>query len=94
MAVKKRTRKNPLRGRMMAAAMSLCLLAAAGMVGMYTVGRSEKNQREEELAQKVAEAEKAFEEAKKLEEELEEQKQEAASSTAKAEFEEDRKSVV
>ena len=88
MAVKKRTRKNPLRGRMMAAAMSLCLLAAAGMVGMYTVGRSEKNQREEELAQKVAEAEKAFEEAKKLEEELEEQKQEAASSTAKAECEE------
>lgn len=86
MATKKRTRKNPLRGRITVAALSLCLLAAAGMIGMYTVGRSENDQREEELARKVAEAEKAFEEARKLEEELEGQKQQAASSTAKAEF--------
>ncbi len=91
MATKKRTRKNPMRGRIMVAALSLCLLAAAGMIGMYTVGRSENEQREEELARKAAEAEKAFEEARKLEEELEEQKQQVASSTAKAEFKEEEK---
>ena len=34
---KKRTRKNPVRGRILSAALSLGLLAAAGMIGMYTV---------------------------------------------------------
>lgn len=87
---KKRTRKNPVRGRILSAALSLGLLAAAGMIGMYTVGRNEQRLKEEQLARKVEEAEKAFEEAQKQREEEEKQRQEetqqASSGEAQAEF--------
>lgn len=97
MATKKRARKNQIRGRILSAALSLGVLAAAGMIGMYTVGKSEQKQQEEELAQKVADAEKAFEEAKAREAELEQQleearlaeeKQQASSSDTIAQFQE------
>lgn len=98
MATKKKTRRSPLRGRILSAALSLGLLAAAGMVGMYTVGKSEQRKQEEELAEKVAEAEKAFEEAKQKEAELKEQQEEAerrqaASESAQAEFPEQKDSL-
>ncbi|MCI8416749.1 MAG: M23 family metallopeptidase [Lachnospiraceae bacterium] len=87
---KKRTSKNPVRGRILTATLSLGLLAAAGMIGMYTVGKSEQRQQEEELAQKVAEAEKAFEEAQQRQQEQEqkelEERQQTASSSTRAEF--------
>ena len=87
---KKRTRKNPVRGRILSAALSLGLLAAAGMIGMYTVGKNEQRQKEEQLAKKVEEAEKAFEEAQKQMEEEEQRRQEetkqASSGEAQAEF--------
>ncbi len=87
----KRTKKNPVRGRILTATLSLGLLAAAGMIGMYTVGKNEQRQQEEELARKVAEAEKAFEEAQQKQEEEqkekeEEERQQTASSSTRAEF--------
>ena len=55
-----------MRARILSAALCLGLLAAAGMVGMYTVGRTEQRKEEEELEEKMAQAEKAFEEAQQL----------------------------
>ena len=75
MTTKKKTKKNPMRARILSAALSLGLLAAAGMVGMYTVGKSEQRKEEEELAEKLAEAEKAAQEAQRLAQ-LEQQQEE------------------
>lgn len=76
MTTKKKSKNNALRGRVLSAALSLGLLAAAGMVGMYTVGKTEQRKEEEELARKQAEARKADEEALRLAA-LEKQQEEA-----------------
>lgn len=94
---KKKVRKNAIRSRILTSALSLGLLAAAAMIGMYTIGKNEQQKQEEELAEKVAEAEKAFEEAQRKQEELErqaeEERQQAASSDTKAQFEEENELV-
>ena len=56
MTTKKKVKSNAFRGRVLSAALSLGLLAAAGMVGMYTVGKTEQRKEEEELAKKQEES--------------------------------------
>lgn len=95
MTVKRQKKGGFSGGRTVTVAFSLCLLAVVTMIGMYTVGKSDQQQKQ--LEQKVAEAEeeaKALEQAQaeadakqKQEEEAEEQsaqeeKQEAASGSA------------
>lgn len=69
MATKKKNNNQILKSRMLTAALSLGILAAAGMIGMYTVGKSEEKKKEEQkeeqeqLAREQAEAQTAYEEA-------------------------------
>ena len=87
MTVKRKKKGSFTGGRTVTVAFSLCLLAVVTMIGMYTVGRTDEQQKK--LEQQVAEAEqKAQAQAEKEEREreeaalLEQQKQEAASASA------------
>ena len=55
MTVKRKKKGGFSGGRTLTVAFSLCLLAIVAMIGMYTVGKSDQQQKE--LEQKVAEAE-------------------------------------
>lgn len=93
MTVKRKKKGGFSGGRTVTVAFSLCLLAVVTMIGMYTVGKSDQQQKE--LEQKVAEAEREAEareqaqaeaEARKQqeteEESVQEETQEAASGSA------------
>ena len=57
MTTKKKRQTSPAGRRMATVALSLCLLAGVTLFGMYTVGKTEEQQRR--LEQEVADAEKA-----------------------------------
>ena len=57
MTGKKKRQTSPAGRRMATVALSLCLLAGVTLFGMYTVGKTEEQQRQ--LEQEVADAEKA-----------------------------------
>lgn len=93
MTVKRKKKGGFSGGRTVTVAFSLCLLAVVTMIGMYTVGKSDQQQKE--LEQKVAEAEREAEAREQAqaeadagkqqeteEESVQEETQEAASGSA------------
>ena len=88
MTVKRKKKGGFSGGRTLTVAFSLCLLAIVAMIGMYTVGKSDQQQKE--LEQKVAEAEeeaRAREQAQaqadaKREQEAEEQREQEETQAA------------
>ena len=91
MTVKRKKKGTFLGGRTVTVAFSLCLLAVITMIGMYTVGKTDQQEQEQEQRmEKIQEqAQKKVEEKTevKKEEPEEEKKQEAASATATREKE-------
>jgi len=94
MTTKKKVRNRVLGSRVLTTALSLGILAAAGMIGMYSVGKSEQQEKEEQLARQQAEEQRAYEEAKELAElEMEEEQEntmeveDVSSGEAVAQFE-------
>ena len=89
MTVKRKKKGGFSSGRTVTIAFSLCLLAVVTMIGMYSVGKSDQQQKE--LEQKVAEAEEeakareqaqAEADAREAQEEAEEEQQEEAAQEA------------
>lgn len=89
MTVKRKKKGGFSNGRTVTIAFSLCLLAVVTMIGMYSVGKSDQQQKE--LEQKVAEAEEeakareqaqAEADAREAQEEAEEEQQEEVTQEA------------